>query len=400
MTTAQKDECRISYETDGSKLTIILDGQISTANASNVENEVKEHLDGAESIVIDAKELTYISSAGLRILLRLKKAHDDITVINVTPEVYDIFEVTGFTEMLNIRRAFRHLSVEGCEVIGEGANGIVYRYDEDTIVKVFRNPDSLAEIERERELARTAFVLGVPTAISYDIVQVDNGLYGSVFELLNAKSYHRLLKEGTKTVDEIAQMSAELLKIVHATEPKPGALPSRKQISTRRMVKIKEAGIMPEEEFERLNTMVNAIPDETHMLHGDFHIKNVMIQNEESLLIDMDTLCVGNTVYELAGMYLPYIGFAKIDPEDTVKFFGLSPEMTEDLYNRIMTYYFADRPEELENAKKKAIVLACARMMYYCAVMKHVNENNRDAIIAMCRENFNKLLPELSELAI
>jgi hypothetical protein len=39
-------------------------------------------------------------------------------------------------------------------------------------------------------------------------------------------------------------------------------------------------------------------------------------------------------------------------------------------------------------------------MMYYCAVMKHVSENNRDAIIAMCRENFNKLLPELSELAI
>ena len=399
MTAAQKDECRISFETEGSKLTIVLDGQISTANAPNVENEIKGHLEGAESIVIDAGNLTYISSAGLRILLRMKKAVDDVTVISVAPEVYDIFEVTGFTEMLNIRRAFRHLSVKGCEVIGEGANGIVYRYDEDTIVKVFRNPDSLDEIERERELARTAFVLGVPTAISYDIVQVDGGLYGSVFELLNAESYHHLLKEGKKTVDEIAQMSAELLKVVHATEPKPGALPSRKQISTRRMIKIKEAGIMPDEEFERLNVLVDAIPDETHMLHGDFHIKNVMIQNGESLLIDMDTLCVGNTVYELAGMYLPYIGFAKIDPEDTMRFFGLRPEVTEDLYNRIMGYYF-EQPDEREQAKKKAIVLACARMMYYCAVMKHVNESNRDAIIAMCRENFNRLLPELGELAI
>jgi hypothetical protein len=49
---------------------------------------------------------------------------------------------------------------------------------------------------------------------------------------------------------------------------------------------------------------------------------------------------------------------------------------------------------------KKAIVLASARMMYYCAVMKHVTEKNKDAIIAMCRDNFNKLLPELDDLAV
>ena len=400
MTTAQKDVCNITYESDNGRLTIRLDGQISTANSPTVENEVKEHLQGVESVLIDAGGLTYISSAGLRILLRLKKAIDDISVVNVSPEVYDIFEVTGFTEMLDIHKAFRQLSVEGCEIIGEGANGIVYRYDEDTIVKVFKNTDALPEIERERELARTAFVLGVPTAISYDIVQVEGGLYGTVFELLNADSYLHLLKEGNKTVDEIAEMSAELLKVVHATELKKGVLPDRKEISMKRMSLIKEKGVMPADEFERLNALVSKIPADTHMLHGDFHVKNVMIQNGESLLIDMDTLCVGNPVYEFAGMYLPYIGFAQIDPEDPVRFFGLKPEVTEELYYKIMKFYYADKPEELDKALKKAIVLACARMMYYCAVMKHVTEQNRDAIIAMCRDNFNKLLPELDDLAV
>ncbi len=400
MSTSQNVKCEITYKQEGTKLTIIPHGSISSGNAAEVEAEVKEHLGNPESIVIDATDLEYISSAGLRIILRLKKAVDDLTLINVAPEVYDVFEVTGFSEMMKVQKAFRKLSVAGCEIIGEGANGVVYRYDEDTIVKVFRNPDSLPEIERERELARTAFVLGVPTAIPFDVVQVEDGRYGSVYELLNADSYHHLLVEGVKSVDEIAKMSADLLKIVHSTVPKPGALPSRKEISNRRMEIIRKSGLMSDEEFEALNSKISAIPDDPHMLHGDFHIKNVMIQNGESLLIDMDTLCVGNTVYELAGMYLPYIGFARIDKDDAARFFGLSPDVTKELYEKIMAYYFEDRPEELETAKKKAVVLACARMMYYCSVMKHVREENKDAVIAMCREEFSKNLPELDDLAI
>ena len=83
-------------------------------------------------------------------------------------------------------------AAEGCEVIGEGANGIVYRTDPDTIVKVYKNHDALEEIHNERELARKAFVLGIPTAIPYDVVRVGEG-YGSVFELLNAKSFAKII---------------------------------------------------------------------------------------------------------------------------------------------------------------------------------------------------------------
>ena len=67
--------------------------------------------------------------------------------------------------MTEVRKAYRVISVEGCELLGQGANGRVYRIDPDTIVKIYLNPDSLPEIQRERELARLAFVAGVPTAI-------------------------------------------------------------------------------------------------------------------------------------------------------------------------------------------------------------------------------------------
>ena len=57
--------------------------------------------------------------------------------------------MTGFAEMIEIRKAYRTVSVNGCEVIGAGANGKVYRIDPDTIIKVYRNPDALPEIRPE-----------------------------------------------------------------------------------------------------------------------------------------------------------------------------------------------------------------------------------------------------------
>ena len=93
-----------------------------------------------------------------------------------------------------MKRALREVSVEGCEVIGKGFYGTVYRIDEETIVKVYESPDSLPMIQNEQRLAKLAFVKGVPTAISYDTVKVGNS-YGSVFELLRAISFNDLLKK-------------------------------------------------------------------------------------------------------------------------------------------------------------------------------------------------------------
>ena len=175
---------------------IKLSGRIDSGNAPETEQNILAQLAGKGecALVLDAEELEYISSAGLRVILRLKKAYPDLRVINVNAEVYDIFDMTGFTEMLTVEKAYRVVSVEGCEVIGEGANGKVYRIDKDNVVKTYKNADALAEIQHEREVAKLALILGVPTAISYDVVRVGDS-YGSVFELLNSRSFSKILQE-------------------------------------------------------------------------------------------------------------------------------------------------------------------------------------------------------------
>ena len=114
------------------KLTIFLEGRIDTNNAAAAEAELMSAVRSAEGaeIVLDTEGLSYISSAGLRVLMKLRKqAGTAITVENVSREVYDIFETTGFTELLNVKKALRQLSVEGCELIGSGGFGRVYRID-------------------------------------------------------------------------------------------------------------------------------------------------------------------------------------------------------------------------------------------------------------------------------
>lgn len=114
-------------------------GRIDSTNAAEFEKKLM----AAKPAEIDASELEYISSAGLRVLLKLAKAVGDVTVNNVSSEVYEIFEVTGFTEILNVKKALREVSIEGCQLIGKGGNGTVYRIDNETIVKVFREGKTL-----------------------------------------------------------------------------------------------------------------------------------------------------------------------------------------------------------------------------------------------------------------
>lgn len=353
----------ITYKMDGDCMTIFLSGHIDSANAPAVEKEIGEAIDREtpEHLVIDAGDLHYISSAGLRILLRLRKEMKALKVINVTPEVYEIFDMTGFTEILEVQKAYRVISVDGCEVIGQGANGKVYRIDPDTIVKVYMNPDSLPEIHRERELARAAFVLGIPTAIPYDVVRVGDG-YGSVFELLNAKSFAKLIINGEKDPDEVAAMSVDLLKLIHSTVIKPGTMPDMKAVAIDWVDFLKD--YLPEDKWTKLHALVEAVPDDMHMMHGDYHIKNVMLQNGEVLLIDMDTLCHGHPIFELASMFNAYAGYSDVDHSVVMDFLGLPYETSTHFWKESLKLYLGtDDETRIREVEEKAQLIGFVRIM-------------------------------------
>ncbi len=353
----------INFKKEGDRLTVALIGHIDSANAGDVEKEIREILDAEKpsDLVLDADQLNYISSAGLRIILRLRKEYADLKIINVSSDVYEIFDMTGFTEMMDISKAYRVLSVDGCEVIGQGANGKVYRIDPDTVVKVYFNPDALPEIHRERELARAAFILGIPTAIPYDVVRVGEG-YGSVFELLNAKSFAKLLINKEKPLEEVAAMSVDLLKQIHSTKIKPGTMPDMKAVALDWADFLKD--YLPEDKWAKLHKLVADVPEDMHMMHGDYHIKNVMLQNGEVLLIDMDTLCHGHPVFELASVYNAYQGYSDVDHQVVQDFIGLPYETARKFWKETLRLYLDGADEEtMRSVEEKAMLIGYTRIM-------------------------------------
>lgn len=392
-------EKTLDYSVNEGCLTLKLHGHIDSSIAPALEKEIQEicAANPAGSILFDCEDLDYISSAGLRMILRLKKAVPDTTLVNVSAEVYEIFDMTGFTEMMEVRKAYRMVSVEGCELIGQGANGKVYRIDPETIVKVYLNPDALPEIRRERELARTAFVLGIPTAIPYDIVRVEDGGYGSVFELLNADSFATLLTRGDKSVDEVAQMSIELLKQIHSTVVRPDSMPAMKAVALDWADFLKD--YLPADQHQKLHELVDAVPEDNHMLHGDYHLKNLMLQNGETLLIDMDTLCHGHPVFELASMYNAYRGYSETDPENSLSFLGLTYEMAGEVWNKSLRLYLDGADEQTVKAvEEKAMVVGYTRIMRRTIRRNGLNTPDGQKIIENCRQHLAELLSRVDSL--
>ena len=95
----------ITKKKDGNTLTIGVEGRVDTVTSKQFEEEVKAELDSVEVLILDLAKLDYISSAGLRVLLSLQKIMNkqgSMKVINVNETVGDIFEVTGFSDVLTI----------------------------------------------------------------------------------------------------------------------------------------------------------------------------------------------------------------------------------------------------------------------------------------------------------
>ena len=386
----------VTYRVDNNILYIGIEGRIDASNASIVEGKIfdikKEHTD--KHTVIDADKLEYISSAGLRVILRLRKEEPKLAIINVMADVYEVFDMTGFTDMVTIEKAYPKMSVEGCEFIAKGANGAVYRYNDETILKTYFAKDSLPEIKQERENARRAFVFGINTAIPYGIVRVDEG-YGTVTELLNATSVTKLIRKSPDDLSEAANYYIDMLKSIHKIEAEDGELPDMKEVALSWAEFVMPH--LPEEHANKLHALIEAIPKKNTLLHGDYHTNNIMVQNGEPILIDMDTLCMGHPVFELGSMFNAFVGYSELDHQNMMDFFGYSYETAGKFWKLALQMYLETTDEAIcQSVCEKAMVIGYTRMLR--RALRRPNEADSPAKIVRCKEMLVSLLEKVDTL--
>ena len=266
----------MNIRNDNGKLTVELVGKVDTNNAREVEAELSAATRDARDVAIDASGLDYISSAGLRVLLRLRKRLATLSVIEASPDVFEIFEVTGFSQLMDVQKRLRAVPIEGCEVIGTGGNGTVYRLDDDLIVKVFAKPDR-ALVEREQAFARAAFVSGVPCVIPYDVIRCGD-TYGLVFEMVRSDTLSHAFVTHPERMGELVDQYVELAQTLHATPMPKGTLPDVRDLMRSNARNLDRW--CTDSEIDTLVSIIDAMPPCDTILHGDLHPNNIMIQDE------------------------------------------------------------------------------------------------------------------------
>lgn len=355
----------VSISKNNDIVIIKLAGKVDSLFAETHQKEIFSSFDQGSDLTIDLGAVEYISSAGLRIVLKCAKIAKSVVVSEVNETVYEIFSMSGFTEMMKIERAKRELSVEGKELIGEGANGKVYRYDIDTIVKVYKDSSHLEYIENEIAMSKKAFILGVPTAIPFDIVRIKGGGYGCVYELLKSDVMSNLIIKNPEKTDEYTKLFAEALSTFLHTETFDKDFPNKMDYPREWVEFFKQNHIFTDEVIKKIEYLLSTIENGHTLIHGDFHIKNIMFQNGEPIIIDMDTLGVGHPIFELTYTYYSMVGFDMLHQERTKNFFGIDYSLTSKIFFDTFNIIFKDRtPEEKENILKKAMFLTHLRISY------------------------------------
>lgn len=380
---------------------IKLSGRIDSNNAGIVESEISSQLaeNPGETPAFDAENLTYISSAGLRVLLKVSKNYRaKLDVLNVCDEVYNIFDVTGFTELFNVRKKLREISIDGLEIIGYGGFSTVYRLDSETVIKVFdKNSAGFEGAERDRTASREAFIHGIPTAIAYDTVKAGE-YYGLVYEMIDADTLAATVSKHPERLEELSAKSAHLLRKLHATEFEPGTFRDGREKLREMIQKPCDMGIITQDDKEFLDGIIDRIPSRNTFIHMDYHPKNIMVSGDDLILIDVGGAGLGDPIIDLLISYSFFFGRC-FEVDDNVRKFheknmGLPAQTLGAMWNIITQKYFGTSDKNILSRYCEAIKEYSPLFMFYIMMFDKTNPDHDDR-----REKAAEIMRHLREIS-
>ena len=332
-------------------LKIFLEGTIDSANAGNCEREIDALLEetNATNVTLNCAGLEFVSSAGLRVFMKLANRLQTLRIEDVSSDVYEVFDITGLSQVLDVHKALREVDISGLDLLGEGANGKVYRLTPDEMIKVFRPGISLDDIESERQASRQAFLLGVPCAIPFDTVRCGDS-YGTIYEMFKAVTLSERIVADPGTVEDCAVRSAEVLRNLHDIEVSEDMLPDATRAYYGYLEHI--ASHFTDDENERLRHLWEAIPHMDRFVHNDYHPKNVMYSNGELMIIDLGDAGSGNPLLDWIHTYSMFnlLGTAAEErSDDEMSYIGITYGDLHRFWKIFSETYFgdADRAERM-----------------------------------------------------
>lgn len=279
-------------------MNIALSGRVDSITAPEVAKKLEKALEGYSSmaVVVDAEKLGYISSAGLRVLLDLKKVCDDMKVINVSLDIYDILTMTGFTKFIDVERRIRKIRQPAPgELISSDTDSKLYRSINELAVRVFDSEVSLEEVQRRFQLSKTVTAYGIPTPIAFEIVSC-NDCYGIIFERTHGKTLDKIWEERPDNMQEELKLLSDLMKTLHSCRVEKKELPD---YGKRMIDEIEKSPVLSDEDRYSLKHLVESLNATETFIYGNLRLSNVLLQDGKLLLMDLSRCGRGNPILDL-----------------------------------------------------------------------------------------------------
>ena len=321
-------------------LKIVLPERIDAGNTCELEEKLflLPHLRDAQEIIMDADSLVYISSMGLRLIMKLRRELPKaaIRIANASHEVYEILDITGLTSFFKVAKKLRFIELDELELLGMGVYGAVYRINEEQILKVFSGIEAEEAIQPTLDTIRTAFIHDISTIIPFEIVRTEKGI-GMVLELLHAEMLSVLMKKHPEKIDEYVSDLVELAKSLASTTFEEGALRSRSEMLLEKLKPV--AAFLTTEEAAVIEGYIRAVPLRNTGVHGDLHGRNVMVVGDKLILIDMDDFSCGHPLWDIANIHHIYQLNAHLDAQRGEEIYDLAGKIAfEDFYVQVIGF--------------------------------------------------------------
>ena len=193
---------------------------------------------------------------------------------------------------------FMKIELDNIKPFAKGGTGECYRLSDDIILKLYYEDMPVKNIVNEKLGARSAFVAGVPTAISFMMVEVGNRK-GVLYEMVQGKTLSELVEAEPSRAFELGGMLAEIGKTLHTAEVKAdlpkATVPYRNALSM--------ADYAPEATVRRISEFMDRIDKEIHYVHGDFQSNNIIISPNGPMLLDMGDFSIGSPLLDISNLY-------------------------------------------------------------------------------------------------
>lgn len=356
-------DCTANGTYDADKLTIAVAGRVDSNNAAEFGTQLADarsrNPDG--TVTLDLTNLEYISSAGLRELLKLKKseAGKPIALVGVSSEVKDVLEVTGFAALFEMAKAtrekpgVREMSLDGLEHIRRDEASDFYRIDDETILKLYDKSYSYEMAENERRVAKAALVAGAPVLISFETVEAD-GRFGVLYEMVDAtRVSDAAMADDSRTV-ELGRALGGVLRQINEAKPNKEGLQDAKAVLIAHAKALNM--FFSQEDTDRIVALYQALPDAETLLHGSFMSNKVVIEGDEYLAYDMVEAGYGHPLIDLGSAYSMFVMSSRANANGAMRF-GVSEPVSQVLWANMLKAYFGT-DDEMEIAKRVLIIRA------------------------------------------